>query len=163
MNFQLQLLLWYKVHHYHHTTSVSSTSDIQQILPVDVVEVFYRLYIRNSPVVLVKPMFSDDFFLGCFPATAVAPPHTVANVRKFLCEVEQIGPDVDIDLFTKASNLSPNVNDKEIIQIFGSHAPELMPSDPMALVIKSPTFRARSLTLFGRMIAQKKPKKPAVT
>jgi hypothetical protein len=107
-------------------------------------------------------MFSDDFFLGWISARAVGPPQTVANVRKYLCQVERIEPDV-VDLFTKTSNLSPNDNDEEIIPIHDTNAPGLIPSDPMALVIKSPNFRARSLTVPGRVMALAQPKKPAPT
>lgn len=81
------------------------------------------------------PVSPDDIYLGRITAKSVAPPHTVASLKRRLCSVENINDDTYSSLFAATSTNSP-LDDTGRVSILTKSGPGSMQHEPVALVVK---------------------------
>ena len=141
---------------------VSFVSNILYAVSADRVQVYYRVYADDLPVVLAKPIFFNDPFLGRIQAASVTPPHTAANIKHYLCKVEGINGHARTDLFSATSNESPT-GDNEHLSILENDGPGSKPSEPMGLIVKSSDLEAKSPSRMTGLMGLARPRKHAET
>ena len=95
-------------------------------------EVYYLLY-ANDWVVPSKVAFDEEEpFLGRIRCDSVAPPHTLASIKRHNSRVEKTPGLANADLFANISSDAPLKEGN--ISIFGTDVPGLSPYEPMAIV-----------------------------
>lgn len=98
--------------------------------------VYYRLFTEDGEVPSKCPVNKDDPSLARIDARLIAPPHTVASIKRCLANFEGLG------YFISASSAKLYVNllsespmDREHVSILTSHRPGSTPEEPMGLVL----------------------------
>lgn len=71
---------------------------------------------------------------------AVAPPYTVASLKRCLCNIEGISDSMTARLFIASSSQAP-MNDTERISLMSNIGPGLTAQEPMAFVVKISEIR----------------------
>ena len=95
---------------------------------------YYLLY-ADDWVVPSKVAFDEEEpFLGRIRCDSVAPPHTLASIKRHISRVEETPGLVNADLFADISSDAPLKEGN--ISILGTDIPGLSPHDPMAVVQK---------------------------
>jgi hypothetical protein len=98
--------------------------------------VFYRIYNEDGGVPSEVPVDSKHPYLACIDGHLVAPPHTVASIKRCICKVEKIpNKDQDVQLFGSASETTP-MNDDEHLAVLEGTGPGSSPKLSLALVCK---------------------------
>ena len=93
---------------------------------------YYLLY-ADDWVVPSKVAFDEEEpFLGRIRCDSVAPPHTLASIKRHISRVEKTPGLANADLFANISSDAPLKEGN--ISIFGTDVPGLSPYEPMAIV-----------------------------
>jgi hypothetical protein len=99
-------------------------------------DLYYRVYTQDGAVQSKNSVYPDDVSLGRTNANLVAPPHTVASIKRHLSRVEDIAGYACIKLFCDTSSAEP-LDDNSIIPILTGAGPGSTPGAPIALVVSS--------------------------
>ena len=97
--------------------------------------VYYRIYSTDGAIETNNRIYSNDEFLSRIFTKSVAPPHTVASLKKHLCKAEGLTHG------SRHSRLFASLSDKEaileaeFISLFGPSGPGSSEHDPVALVV----------------------------
>jgi hypothetical protein len=83
------------------------------------------------------PQIEEDQFLGQTFAFAITPPHSAANVKRYIMAREQITQETPAQLFADISGRNV-LDDTEFLDIVNQAGVGFSPDNPIALVI-SPT------------------------
>lgn len=105
--------------------------------------VYYRLYTEDRAIPSLHPLYKNDLYLGCVLATSVAPPHTTADIKRYLCKVEKITSPATSCLFI-ASSEQISIDDDTRVAILAFGGPGSTPDQPLALVFKLPAAEVTS-------------------
>lgn len=108
--------------------------------------VYYRIYTEDRAIPSLHPLYKNDLYLGCVLATSVAPPHTTADIKRYLYKVEKVTNPSASNLFIAASEQTP-IDDDVRIAILAFAGPGSTPDHPLALVIQSPAAEITSRKL----------------
>lgn len=99
--------------------------------------VYYRIYAEDKAILSLRPLYKSDPYLGCVPATSVAPPHKTTDIKRYLCKIEKIANPSSSSLYITASE-PRSVDDGNHLAILAGGGPGSVPGHPIALVINSP-------------------------
>lgn len=113
------------------TVSLNSIFIHWTLLNRRVFSVYYRVYAEDGAIPSVNRAYTDDPYLGRIPAEFVAPPPTVANLKRCLSGVENIDKHTAVNLFLSASSQMPMADDRRV----SNPGPGCQPTEPMALAI----------------------------
>ena len=95
---------------------------------------YYLLY-ADDWVVPSKVAFDEEEpFLGRIRCDSVAPPHTLASIKRHISRVEETPELANADLFADISSDTPLKEGN--VSILGTDVPGLSPHDPVAVVQK---------------------------
>ncbi|EDR07298.1 uncharacterized protein LACBIDRAFT_328165 [Laccaria bicolor S238N-H82] len=81
-------------------------------------------------------LYKNNRFIGRVPAKSFPPPHTVASIKLFLCELEHLSEPDKALVFTPLSSPAPK-EDSARLSLSAPSGPGLSEQDPIALVVKS--------------------------
>src|ERR1700722_8453703 len=98
--------------------------------------VYYRIYTQDGAVISKSSAQCDDPSMGCILGRSVAPPHTVASLKKRLCNVEGIADQSCVELFLSCAAKSSVCDDTRLSLLRGT-GPGSLPQEPMALVVSN--------------------------
>lgn len=93
---------------------------------------YYRVYTENGEIPARHPLNSDDPSLTRIKALSVAPPHTVASIKRCLCAAERIGDFKGSKIFYDLTSESPM--EAGAVPIMTIDGPGSSPETPMVLV-----------------------------
>ena len=93
---------------------------------------YYQLYTYNSEIPSKAAFDEEEPCVGRIRADSVAPPHTVASLKRRISRVEQNPALANADLFEDISSDVP-LKDGHI-SILGADCPGLSPDEPIAIV-----------------------------
>ncbi|KIK04846.1 hypothetical protein K443DRAFT_92290 [Laccaria amethystina LaAM-08-1] len=97
--------------------------------------VYYRIYARDGAIETNNRIYSNDEFLSRIFTKSVAPPHTVASLKKHLCKTEGFAHSWRYSsLFASLSDKEATL-DAEFISLFDPSGPGSSEHDPVALVV----------------------------
>ena len=98
--------------------------------------VYYRLYTKLGAFETNHALYHNDRFIGRIPSKLFAPPHTVASIKRSLCNFENLlEPDKAL-VFTPLSSPAPK-EDSARLSLYALSGPGLSEQDPIALVVES--------------------------
>lgn len=106
------------------------------------VAVYYRLYTEDGAIPSRQPLYSSDLYLGCVQATSVRPPQRATDIKRYLCQVENLNTSITSNTTTTTSNLfisafdQTPVDDDAHVAILAFAGPGSMPDQPLALVVQ---------------------------
>ena len=93
---------------------------------------YYQLYANNSEIPSKVAFDEEEPSLGRIRVDSVAPPHSVASLKRRISRVEQTPALANADLFP---DISSDVPLKEgCISILGADCPGQSPDEPMGIV-----------------------------
>ena len=95
---------------------------------------YYQLYANNSDVPSKAALDEDEPSLGRIRCDSVAPPHTLASIKRSISRAEETPELANADLFADISSDAPMKDGH--FSILGTDIPGLSPHDPMAVVRK---------------------------
>ena len=95
---------------------------------------YYQLYANNSDVPSKAALDEDEPSLGRIRCDSVAPPHTLASIKRRISRVEETPELANADLFADISSDAPLKEGS--VSILGTDVPGLSPHDPVAVVQK---------------------------
>ena len=93
---------------------------------------YYQLYANNSEIPSKVAFDEEEPSLGRIRADSVAPPHSVASLKRRISRVEQTLALANADLFADISSDIPLKEGR--ISILGADCPGLSPDEPMGVV-----------------------------
>ena len=64
-----------------------------------ILPVYYQLYVADGPLESVNAIYSNDHFISCILSKSVAPPHTTASLKKYVCQIKSIEAPEKCSLF----------------------------------------------------------------
>jgi hypothetical protein len=96
--------------------------------------VYYLLYADDCGVPSKVAFDEEVTYLGRIQCDSVAPPHTLASIKRHISRVEETPELANADLFADISSDAPLKEGN--ISILGTDVPGLSPHDPMAVVQK---------------------------
>jgi hypothetical protein len=129
--------------------------------------VYYRLYTEDGAIPSRQPLYSSDLYLGCVQAALVPAPQRAADIKRYLCQIENLksattsSPSTTTSsLFISALDQTP-IDDDAHVPILAFAGPGSMPDQPLALVIQLSALeiaaRWKMTTGTGRLKALIKP------
>jgi hypothetical protein len=127
-----------------------------------IMAVYYRLYTEDGAIPSRQPLYSGDLFLGCVQAASVPAPQRAADIKRYLCQIENFGEPLTTasNLFISALDQTP-IDDDAHVAILAFAGPGSIPDQPLALVIQlsltETTARWKMATGAGRLKALIKP------
>ena len=95
---------------------------------------YYLLYANNSEIPSKVAFDPEEPSLGRVRADSVAPPHSLASIKRHISRVEEAPSFAKADLFEDISSDAPM--EEYRISILGTDGPGLSPANPMAIVQK---------------------------
>jgi hypothetical protein len=95
-------------------------------------KVYYRVYTENGEMPSKYPINKKDPSLTRIRALSVAPPHTVASIKRCLCSIEKIGDYNGSKIFSDLSSEDPL--EEGHIPLMAYEGPGATPEWPMVLV-----------------------------
>ena len=98
-------------------------------------QVYYRLYTEDGPLESYNPIYSNDLFISRISSKSVAPPRTVASLKKYLCKIE--GYQVEIgkcNLYPSLGEKIP-VEDSSRLALRGNSGAGSSEFDPVGLIV----------------------------
>ncbi|EDR03584.1 uncharacterized protein LACBIDRAFT_307071 [Laccaria bicolor S238N-H82] len=98
--------------------------------------VYYRLYTKLGAFESNQPLYHNDRFIGRIPLKSVAPPRTVASLKRCLCKLEGLSEPDKALVFTPLSSPAPK-EDSARLSFHAPSGPGLSEQDPIALVVES--------------------------
>ncbi|EDR04002.1 uncharacterized protein LACBIDRAFT_330920 [Laccaria bicolor S238N-H82] len=98
--------------------------------------VYYRLYTKLGAFESNHALYSNDRFIGSVPSKSIAPPRTVASIKRCLCKLEDLSEPDKALLFTSLSSPAPK-EDSARLSLSALSEQGLSEHDPIALVVKS--------------------------
>jgi len=98
-------------------------------------KVYYRLYTEDGPLESYNPIYSNDPFISRISSKSIAPPRTVASLKKYLCKIEgyQVEPG-KCNLYLSLGEKTP-VEDSSRLALRGNSGAGLSEFDPVALIL----------------------------
>jgi hypothetical protein len=93
---------------------------------------YYRVYTENGEMPSKYPINKKDPSLTRIRALSVAPPHTVASIKRCLCSIEKIGDYNGSKIFSDLSSEDPL--EEGHIPLMAYEGPGATPEWPMVLV-----------------------------
>jgi len=93
---------------------------------------YYRVYTENGEMASRHPVNSKDPSLTRVRALAVAPPHTVASIKRCLCTIEHIGNYDGAKIFETLSSETPM--EEGHVSLMAHDGPGATSESPMVLV-----------------------------
>ena len=111
--------------------------------------VYYRLYTKDGAIESYNYIYSNDRSIGRIITKAVAPPHTVSSLKRYLCKMEGFPGAENSDLYETLSSQSAMMPDSTRISLLGQSGIGSSVDNPAALVIGNTNFgkRARNTDL----------------
>ena len=97
--------------------------------------VYYRLYTKDGAIESYNHIYSNDRFMGRILTKAVAPPHTVSSLKRYLCEIEGFPGAENSDLYVTLLSQCAVMLDSTRISLLGPSGIGSSMDDPVALVI----------------------------
>ena len=94
---------------------------------------YYLLYANNSDTTSKAAFDPDQPSLGRIRANSVAPPHSLASIKRHISRVEENPALASADLLADLSSDAPM--EEARIPILGADGPGLDPNNPMAIVL----------------------------
>ncbi|EDR04096.1 uncharacterized protein LACBIDRAFT_330932 [Laccaria bicolor S238N-H82] len=98
--------------------------------------VYYRLYTKLGAFESNHALYDNDRFIGRIPSKSIAPPRTVASIKRSLCKLEDLLVPDKVLLFTPLSSPAPK-EDSARLSLSALSGPGLSEQDPIALVVES--------------------------
>ena len=98
--------------------------------------VYYRLYTKLGAFESNHPLYDNDRFIGRIPSKSVAPPRTVASIKRCLCKFEGLSEPNKALVFTPLSSPTSK-EDSARLSLYDPSGPGLSEQDPIALVVES--------------------------
>ena len=98
-------------------------------------KVYYRLYTEDGPLESYYPIYSNDLFISRVSSKSIAPPRTVASLKKYLCKIE--GYQVETgkcNLYLSLGEKTP-VEDSSRLALRGNSGAGSSEFDPVALIV----------------------------
>ena len=108
-----------------------------------ILPVYYRLYVADGPLESVNPIYSNDHFTSRILSKSVAPPHTAASFKKYVCRIEGIEAPEKCTLFLSLLEKIP-IRDDTRLSLRAKSGPGLSELEPMALIVDSQACHKRS-------------------
>ena len=99
--------------------------------------VYYRVYAEDGGLVPKSSLPANiclDSSVACIASTFVAPPHTIASLKRCLCRQEGFNDYTDAKLFLSLSSQSP-LNDDRHSSILSNTGPGYQANVPLALLV----------------------------
>ena len=93
---------------------------------------YYQVYANNSDVPSKVAFDEEEPSLGRILSDSVAPPRTLASIKRRISRVEETPELANADLFEDISSETPMKDGH--ISILGTDGPGLSPNEPMAIV-----------------------------
>ncbi|KIK06076.1 hypothetical protein K443DRAFT_308465 [Laccaria amethystina LaAM-08-1] len=109
--------------------------------------IYYRLYTNNGALKSNNPIYSNDRFICRILSRSVAPPHTVASLKRHICRIEGFessGSDISYKLYSSLSERVP-LEDSTRLSLRGNPGPGSSETDPMALMVAVSAVEKRSM------------------
>jgi hypothetical protein len=106
--------------------------------------VYYRLYTKDGAIESYNHIYSNDRSIGRILTKAVAPPHTVSSLKRYLCKIEGFPGAENSDLYETLSSQSAIMPDSTRISLLGQSGIGSSVDDPAALVIGNKDFEKRA-------------------
>ena len=97
---------------------------------------YYRLYTKLGAFESNHALYHNDRFIGRIPSKLFSPPHTVASIKRFLCQLEGLSEPDKALVFTPLSSPAPK-EDSARLSLYAPSGPGLSEHDPIALVVES--------------------------
>ena len=95
---------------------------------------YYQFFANNSEIPSKVSFDPEEPSLGRIRAESVAPPHSLASIKRLISRVEETPAFANADLFAEISSDTPMEEGR--ISILGTDGPGLSPDNPMAIVQK---------------------------
>lgn len=108
-----------------------------------ILAVYYRLYVVDGPLESVKPIYSNDCFISRILSKSVAPPHTAASLKKYVCRIEGFETAEKCTLFLSLEEKIP-IGDDTRLPLRAKSGPGLSELEPMALIVDTRACHKRS-------------------
>lgn len=105
--------------------------------------IYYRLYVADGPLESVNPIYSNDRFISRILPKSVAPPHTAASLKKYLCRIEGFETAEKCTLFLSLVERVP-IEDDTRLSLRAKSGPGLSELEPMALIVDTQACHKRS-------------------
>jgi hypothetical protein len=115
--------------------------------------VYYRVYTEDGAIVPKTSGPSSicrDSSIARIKSTLVAPPHTIASLKRCLCKQEGFSDYTHAKLFHSLSSQSPLDNNQDF-SILSNTRPGHQPNDPLALVVSRHQITPRSCVLSAKL------------
>lgn len=109
--------------------------------------IYYRLYTNNGALITNNPLYSSDRFISCILSRSIAPPRTVASLKRHICRIEGFEPsgsDISYKLYSSLSEKVPLEHSTHLSRLRGDRGPGSSETDPMALMIEMSAVEKRS-------------------
>jgi hypothetical protein len=91
------------------------------------------MFTEGGAICSIQPLNTDDLSLSRIHATSVAPPRTVASLKRRLCKLENISGDTTLYV-TLSSPTAMNDGDRILFHTDTRHGPTTQ--EPMAFVVQ---------------------------
>ena len=107
-------------------------------------QVYYRLYTEDGPLESYNPIYSNDLFISLISSKSIAPPRTVASLKKYLCKIE--GYQVETgkcNLYLSLGEKTP-VEDSSRLALRGNSGAGSSEFDPVALIVGAKETRMKA-------------------
>ena len=108
-----------------------------------ILPVYYRLYVADGPLESVNPIYSNDHFISRILSKSVAPPHTAASLKRYVCRIEGIEAPEKCTLFLSLLEKIP-IGDDTRLSLRAKSGPGLSELEPMALIVDTQACHKRS-------------------
>jgi hypothetical protein len=106
--------------------------------------VYYRLYTKDGAIESYNHTYSNDRSMGRILTKAVAPPHTVSSLKRYLCKIEGFPGAEKSDLYEALSSHCAIMLDSTRISLLGQSGIGSSVDDPAALVIGNKDVEKRA-------------------
>ncbi|EDR03964.1 uncharacterized protein LACBIDRAFT_306272 [Laccaria bicolor S238N-H82] len=111
--------------------------------------VYYCLYTKLGAFESNHALYCNDRFIGRIPSKSIAPPRTVASIKRSLCKLEGLSEPDKALLFTLLSSPAPKEDSARLFSS-ASSGPGLSEQDPIALIVESEK-RTKNITLSEKL------------
>jgi hypothetical protein len=103
---------------------------------IKISSVYYRVYTEDGAVMSKSSSETGDPSLGRILGRSVAPPHTVASLKKRLRDAEGVADHGRLELYLSCAAHSP-MDDKSRISLLSGTGPGSFQQEPVALVVSN--------------------------
>ena len=96
---------------------------------------YYRLYTKFGAFESNHALYYNNPFIGRIPSESIAPPRTVASIKRCLCKLEGLSEPDKALVFSPLSSPAPK-EDSACLSLYAPSGPGLSEQDPIALVVE---------------------------